>query len=291
MKEKTMNYQIKNDKITMVISSLGAEPQSLVFEEREYLWQGDKTYWFRRAPLLFPMIGPTRDNKISVNGVLYDMPNNGFARDTEFSFVEKTDSSITFVLEDSEKSRKENYPFGFVLKVTYSLLSDGYEAKAEIKAKDDLWYTFGWHPAFSLDINGKGTELDTYSVHFSENEDCTKKTAVNGVFQYFPSFLNGNEFKLSRELTDFGAIILDGVNSREVTLKSSSGPHGVKATLGTMDTFTVWTCAPQHGQYVCLEPMVSFGDSARDLELKNMKETRELKKGGSVVYTNTFHVF
>ena len=286
-----MNYQIKNDKITMVISSLGAEPQSLVFEEREYLWQGDKTYWFRRAPLLFPMIGPTRDNKISVNGVLYDMPNNGFARDTEFSFVEKTDSSITFVLEDSEKSRKENYPFGFVLKVTYSLLSDGYEAKAEIKAKDDLWYTFGWHPAFSLDINGKGTELDTYSVHFSENEDCTKKTAVNGVFQYFPSFLNGNEFKLSRELTDFGAIILDGVKSREVTLKSSSGPHGVKATLGTMDTFTVWTCAPQHGQYVCLEPMVSFGDSARDLELKNMKETRELKKGGSVVYTNAFHVF
>ena len=286
-----MNYQIKNDKITMVISSLGAEPQSLVFEEREYLWQGDKTYWFRRAPLLFPMIGPTRDNKISVNGVLYDMPNNGFARDTEFSFVEKTDSSITFVLEDSEKSRKENYPFGFVLKVTYSLLSDGYEAKAEIKAKDDLWYTFGWHPAFSLDINGKGTELDTYSVHFSENEDCTKKTAVNGVFQYFPSFLNGNEFKLSRELTDFGAIILDGVKSREVTLTSSSGPHGVKATLGTMDTFTVWTCAPQHGQYVCLEPMVSFGDSARDLELKNMKETRERKKGGSVVYTNTFHVF
>ena len=286
-----MNYQIKNDKITMVISSLGAEPQSLVFEEREYLWQGDKNYWFRRAPLLFPMIGPTRDNKISVNGVLYDMPNNGFARDTEFSFVEKTDSSITFVLEDSEKSRKENYPFGFVLKVTYSLLSDGYEAKAEIKAKDDLWYTFGWHPAFSLDINGKGTELDTYSVHFSENENCTKKTAVNGVFQYFPSFLNGNEFKLSRELTDFGAIILDGVKSREVTLKSSSGPHGVKATLGTMDTFTVWTCAPQHGQYVCLEPMVSFGDSARDLELKNMKETRELKKGGSVVYTNTFHVF
>ena len=291
MKEKTMNYQIKNDKITMVISSLGAEPQSLVFEEREYLWQGDKTYWFRRAPLLFPMIGPTRDNKISVNGVLYDRPNNGVARDTEFSFVEKTDSSITFVLEDSEKSRKENYPFGFVLKVTYSLLSDGYEAKAEIKAKDDLWYTFGWHPAFSLDINGKGTELDTYSVHFSENENCTKKTAVNGVFQYFPSFLNGNEFKLSRELTDFGAIILDGVKSREVTLKSSSGPHGVKATHGTMDTFTVWTCAPQHGQYVCLEPMVSFGDSARDLELKNMKETRELKKGGSVVYTNTFHVF
>ena len=286
-----MNYEIKNDKIKMVVSSLGAEPQSLVFEGREYLWQGDKTYWFRRAPLLFPMIGPTRDNKISVDGVLYDMPNNGFARDTEFTFLSQTDSSITFVLEDSDKSRKENYPFGFELKVTYTLLSDGYEAKAEISAKDDLWYTFGWHPAFSLDINGEGTELDTYSVHFSEKENCTKKTAVNGVFQYVPSFLNGDEFKLSRELTAYGAIILDNVKSWEVTLTSTSGPHGVKATLGSMDTFTVWTWAPQHGQYVCLEPMVSFGDSERDLDIKKMKETRELKKGESVVYVNSFHVF
>ena len=286
-----MNYEIKNDKIKLTVSSLGAEPQSLIYEDREYLWQGDKTYWFRRAPLLFPMIGPTRDNKISVDGVLYNMPNNGFARDTEFTFVENTGSSLTFVLEDSEKSRKENYPFSFVLKVTYSLLEDGYEAKAEIKAKDDLWYTFGWHPAFSLDINGKGTELDTYSVHFSEEEDCTKKTAVNGVFEYVPSFLKGKEIKLSRELTDYGAIILDGVKSREVTLTSSLGPHGVKATLGTMNTFTVWTCAPQHGQYVCLEPMVSFGDVERDLDIKRMKETRELKKGESVVYVNSFHVF
>ena len=142
-----------------------------------------------------------------------------------------------------------------------------------------------------MDINGKGTELDTYSVHFSQKENLTKKTAVNGVFQYFPSFVDGDEFKLSRELTDFGAIILDNVKSREVTLTSSKGPHGVKADLGTMDTFTVWTCAPQHGQYVCLEPMVSFGDSARDLDIKKMNETRELKKGESVVYVNSFHVF
>ena len=84
-----MLYEIKNDNITLVVSSLGAEPQSLLFQGREYLWNGDKAYWFRRSPLLFPMIGPTKDSKISVDGVLYDMPNNGFARDTEFTLVEK----------------------------------------------------------------------------------------------------------------------------------------------------------------------------------------------------------
>ena len=113
-----MLYEIKNDNITLVVSSLGAEPQSLVFQGREYLWNGDKAYWFRRAPLLFPMIGPTKDSKISVDGVLYDMPNNGFARDTEFTLVEKKEESVTLRLEDSEKSRRENYPFGFVLTVT-----------------------------------------------------------------------------------------------------------------------------------------------------------------------------
>ena len=82
-----MLVTLKNEKITMVVSTLGAEPQSLVFEGREYLWNGDKEYWFRRAPLLFPMIGPTKDDKIGYQGKEYKMPNNGFARDTEFSLV------------------------------------------------------------------------------------------------------------------------------------------------------------------------------------------------------------
>ena len=286
-----MLYSLENENIRMTVSSLGAEPQSLIFEGREYLWQGDKTYWFRRAPLLFPMIGPTKDNKISFGGVVYDMPNNGFARDREFVLLEKSEDSVTLVQEDTELSRKENYPFGFVLKVTYTLLSDGYEAKAEITAKDDLWYTFGWHPAFSLDINGEGTDLDSYSVHFSEKESCDKKSARDGVFHFTPGFLNGDSFDVSRTLTDFGPIILDGVKSKEVTLTSSKGPHGVKATMGEMTTLTVWTCAPLHGQYLCIEPMLSFGDTTRDIDITKMNETRKLEKGKTAVYKNTFRVF
>ena len=85
-----MNYEIKNDKITMVISSLGAEPQSLIFEGREYLWQGDKTYWFRRAPLLFPMIGPTKDNKISVE-FLNQIDYNTLEEETTTNVLEITE--------------------------------------------------------------------------------------------------------------------------------------------------------------------------------------------------------
>ena len=103
-----MLVKLKNDKITMVISTLGAEPQSLVFEGREYLWNGNKEYWFRRAPLLFPMIGPTKDDKIGFEGKEYSMPNNGFARDMEFTLVGQSESEAVFVLEDTAETREKS---------------------------------------------------------------------------------------------------------------------------------------------------------------------------------------
>lgn len=286
-----MLVTLHNGETQMTISTLGAEPQSLVFEGREYIWNGDKEYWFRRAPLLFPMIGPTKDNQITVGGKLYDMPNNGFARDTEFSVLETGADWATFVLEDSEETRTKNYPFGFVLKVTYTLLADGYRAMAEITAKDDLYYTFGWHPAFSLDINGKGTDFETYTVNFDKEEKIGKRTPVNGVFEYSaPDFLTGDSLALKREDADKGAYIFEGLNSDEVTLTSTEGEHGVTVELGDMKVFTVWTCT-KHAQYVCLEPMMSFGDATRTQELSEMKETLSLKKGETAIYENTFKVF
>ena len=127
-----MLITLKNEKMTMIISTLGAEPQSLVTEGREYIWNGDKEYWFRRAPLLFPIIGPTKNDMIGYKGKEYKMPGNGFARDTEFTLVSQKEDSATFVLEDSEETREKYYPFGFILKVTYTLLENGYKAKAEI---------------------------------------------------------------------------------------------------------------------------------------------------------------
>lgn len=286
-----MTITLKNGKTKMIISSLGAEPQSLIFENREYLWNGDKEYWFRRAPLLFPVIGPTKDNKIKASGKFYDMPGNGFARDLEFKVLSHDEKTAIFELEDSEETRNKYYPWGFILTVSYTLDENGYTSKATIKAKDDLYYTFGWHPAFSLDINGKGTPLETYTVNFEKEERLNKKTVVDGKFVYQNDFLVGDSFDLNREMTDYGAIILDNVNSDEVTLTSSKGEHGVTVTMGDMSTLTVWTTAPKHAQYICIEPMLSFGDTERKEDIENMTESRLLKKGEEISYENTFTVF
>lgn len=286
-----MIITLKKGKASLAISSLGAEPQSFIREGIEYIWQGDPAFWPRHAPLLFPMSGPTKDSKISAKGKVYDMPNNGFARETEFTGTQLCEDTAQFVLEDSPALKERYYPYGFILTVTYTLDEDGYTAKAEVTAKEDLYYTFAWHPAFSLDINGKGTDLETYSLSFEENEELDRKYQIAQGFVTEPRFLVGDSIDFTRKETDKGPIVLEGVKSREVTLTSSEGEHGVTVFLGDMSTLVCWTKEQVRGQFLCIEPMVSFGFNSRPLEIENMSETRFLEKGKTEKWENRFTFF
>ncbi len=284
---------LQNQKLSMKIALLGAEPQSLVSNESgiEYLWSGDKAYWPRRAPLLFPMTGPTKDGKVEAAGVTYPMPTNGFARDLDFTLLSQTPDKAIFELQDSETTL-QFYPYGFRLRVTYTLLHDGFKAEAEVYAKEDLFFTFGWHPAFSLDINGIGSPLESYSVTFEKEESVDRKRPVDGIFVTEKKFLdNSKTLNLSREETDKGPIVLNGLTSKHVTLTSKHGAHGVRVERGNLDTLVIWTVAPQHGQYLCIEPMHSFGDIKREFALEKMDEALPLKTGESRTFFSSFHFF
>ena len=281
---------LKNSNCSLTISTLGAEPQSFILNGIEYIWNGDKAHWPRRAPLLFPVTGPLREDSVAVNGVQYKMPGNGFARDTEFTLVSTTDDSATYVLTDNEYTR-QFYPLAFKLTVTYTLKDAAYTASCTIEApSEDIYFTYGWHPAFSLDINGKDCPLETYSLSFSKNERLDRRYQVNGIFNVEKDFLVGDTIELSRKETDKGPIALWNVKSDEVTLTSTQGEHGVTATLGSFDTFVAWTPA-NNAQFICLEPMYSFGDASRPLEMSQMYGIRKLSKGETVTYTNEFRFF
>lgn len=284
---------LQNEKLSMKIALLGAEPQSLFSKESgiEYLWNGDPEFWPRRAPVLFPMTGPTKESKIEAGGLPYTMPNNGFVRDLEFSLLSQSSDKATFELQDSSATL-QYYPYGFRLKITYTLLDDGFKAEAEIYAKDTLYCTFGWHPAFSLNINGQDTPLESYSVTFEKKESVDRKTPFNGVFVTDKKFLdNSDKLNLTREQTDKGPIILNGLSSKHVTLSSKNGKHGVRVQRGNLDTLVIWTVAPKHAQYICIEPMHSFGDTKRAFSLEKMDEVIALKAGESKLFFSSFHVF
>ena len=284
---------LQNEKLSMRIELLGAEPQSLFSKESgiEYLWNGNPEYWPRRAPVLFPMTGPTKDSKIEASGTTYTMPNNGFARDLEFTLLSQSSDKAIFELEESEATLRF-YPYGFKLRVTYTLLDDGYRAEAEVYAKEDLSFTFGWHPAFSLDINGKDTPLESYSVTFEKEESVDRKTPVNGVFVLDKKFLDASDtLHLDRAQTDKGPIVLNGLSSKHVTLTSRNGDHGVHVDRGNMETLVLWTVTPKHAQYLCIEPMHSFGDTKRNFALEKMEELFALKAGETKMFHSTFRIF
>ena len=52
-------YELKNEQITLMVESKGAEMKSLKCSETglEYLWQADPAFWGRTSPVLFPVVG------------------------------------------------------------------------------------------------------------------------------------------------------------------------------------------------------------------------------------------
>ena len=69
---------IKNEILSCDISEIGAEIKSLKKGDTEYIWCADPKFWGKSAPVLFPMIGSSKDNKYTLNGKTYPMKKHGF---------------------------------------------------------------------------------------------------------------------------------------------------------------------------------------------------------------------
>ena len=59
-----MNYTLKNEDLTAVISDIGGQTLSLSDHSgKEYIWHADPAIWEDHAPLLFPLCGEIKDGK------------------------------------------------------------------------------------------------------------------------------------------------------------------------------------------------------------------------------------
>jgi len=87
--------KIENEALVVEVSTFGAELQSISSKDgREWLWNGDEEWWSGRAPLLFPIVGGSLNDTVSVKGQDYTLQRHGFARKSEFNLVEKTELSL-----------------------------------------------------------------------------------------------------------------------------------------------------------------------------------------------------
>lgn len=262
-----MIYEIKNHSITLQADTFGAEMHSLKHGSLEYLWQcGDA--WKRYAPILFPFISSPKERKYLVNGKEYSMKaNHGFARDMEFELKQHSADELVFELKANEET-KSQYPFDFILLVTYKLLKNGVEIQHKVlnTGISPMYFYLGGHPAFNCPID-EGTFTD-YEVVYEKPENLKHQ---NG--KQIQNVSENRIIPLTRALFDNDAIILDHPNSKAITLRSEKSAHSVTVEFPESDAIAVWSpTGDDLAAFVCLESWTSvpvdFDNDEAELEKK-----------------------
>lgn len=257
-----MIYTIKNDILSVSVSSLGAELWSINYGGKEMLWQGDKKYWGGRAPIMFPICGRLFEGKYTYGGKEYTMPNHGIARSSEFALKEICDEKLVLTLKSTEKTR-EHYPFDFTFDVCFSL--EGGKLSVEYIVTNDqiegkLIFALGGHPAFNVPYED-GTAFEDYYVEFSDFCPAKRVDFSPACFCTYEDKLyrceGTRKIDLSHDLFDDDAIFLYDV-AKEITLGSDKSPISVNMKYEGMKYIGLWHAPKTDAPYICIEPWLSI---------------------------------
>ena len=287
-----MNYQISNEYISISVSSLGAELQSLVKDGKEYLWNGDEKYWPERSPLLFPYVGRFTDGKYLLNGTEYEMGIHGFARHLTYDLVEKSDNRLVFELCDNEDTFK-SYPYHFALQVCYELNGQTISITYGVRNLSDerMYFGIGGHPGFALPFD-EGLDFSDYYLEFDGKSFPTRvgHTAacfLSGVDESFP-LERDSVLKLAHNMFDDDAIVLKNMSDK-VTLKSDKGDRQVTVSYPNLPYLGLWHAPQTEAPYICIEPWTSL-PSRQDVveEFKYKYDLIRLNEGEE--YNNTWSI-
>lgn len=246
---------VKSDDITLQVSSLGAQMESVKFDGKEMLWQGDEKYWKGKAPVLFPISGGMKDRAYTYKDIPYSMPFHGLARQSEFEVVEVSENSVSLKLSANEYT-KEYYPFDFDFIVTY--IVDGATVKVIYKVinkgEESMYFSFGSHESFNT-FGG----FCNHSLVFEKEERFLSSVVspTSSLLDHtYDDFGKGKTLNLSYDLLIHNTFILAGLNSRAVTLMNKDK----KVATMQFDAPNLLVWSMPEAPYVCIEPWHNLPD-------------------------------
>ena len=280
-----MIYTIKNEKLSVSVSSAGAELISVRgCNGKEYIWQADKSYWGRHAPILFPVCGRLLDSKYTLDGVVYEMGSHGFARDSKFDLVEADDDSLTFVLKSSDITAKV-YPFDFSLFVKYVLNQSTLTMTIKVNNKSDktMPYMIGWHPGFT--ISGL---VDNYSIKVKNGINVKRNYMKPTLFVESESVdfpLSDGIFKLTeKEIYDEDTIILKDIGNESELVLDNRVVLRIRQS-DNLPYYAIWKAPNPKAEYICLEPWSDIPADGTEPECFDTKKMSRLSSGASESYS------
>ncbi len=252
-----MITKIENNSFSAEIKHDGAELHSLIKKDtgKEYIWYGKEEIWYGQSPILFPFIGRLLDDKYRYDGKEYSMQKHGFARKRPFTLVEKAENEAIF-FQTYDEDTLAMYPFKFELYIKFTLEDDRLKVTHTVKNIDDkkMYFSLGAHPGFNIEIGDK--------LVFDENETLVTeridKDSIVAVFDE-PLLDNAKEIEITNEIFVEDALILNGFNSKGLTLKKKNGEDILHFDMGDAPFLGVW--AKPGAPYVCIEPWWGVNDS------------------------------
>lgn len=267
-----MKFTLKNDSVSIAVKQYGAELSSFKSEDSniEYLWQGNPDVWYGQSPVLFPIVGTLLDNKYKVDGKEYEMFRHGIARKRDFELKEQGEDYITLTQKWNEETL-ERYPFKYVLDIEFRLCGKKLTVTHTVKNEGDstMYFSIGAHPGFNCKIGDK--------LEFAEPEKLVcEKIDTDSILdgKHYPTLDNETTIVITKDIFEGDALVLSGMKSDTVYLKSDLRPQYIKYNFGKAPVLGIW--AKPGAEYVCIEPWYGVNDSR---EVKNdFSEKRLIQK-------------
>ena len=242
------------------IALLGAEARSWRIAGRDLLWPGDPAIWSDISPILYPVVGWTRDGEERVDGVRYPLALHGFARFETFAVETSGPDFARLTLTDNERTRAI-YPFAFALALEYRLSADALAIAIEVAnpGAKRAPYACGLHPGFPLAARRGGARGRARSVRKggAARGSAHSRRAALSERPRVRSRFSGRNLPLSDALFAHDALCFLDCNEPVARLHRRLGGvdhHGIRS----FQHAALWT--RPGAPFLCLEAWTGYSD-------------------------------
>ena len=274
------------------VAKLGAEARGWNVGGVELLWPGDPAIWPEISPILFPVVGWTRDGA-RVRGRQYDLRLHGFARRMSFEVESQRADFVRCLARDDVETRAV-YPFPFVLAVEYKLAALSLSITLEVTNSGDspMPYACGLHPGFNWPFASAARAGARVRFEAPERGDVPVM-APGGLIgaETRPIALEGGDILRLDDPALFARDALCFLDPASASLRfEQSDGSALEMARGDFPHMALWT-RPE-APFLCLEAWTGFSDPMNFAgDLFEKPSMRVLEKGASARHAAHYRYF
>ncbi len=240
------------------IALAGAEARAWRVGGRELLWPGDPAIWSQISPILFPVVGWTRDGA-RIDGRHYPLGLHGFAAAQTFAPDARSERAARLTLRENAQTLAR-YPFAFRLTIDYRLGDNALEIAIEVENKDaqPMPYACGLHPGFRWPF--AGWPRGACEIRFEKAERPQVPVIAPGGLispRNRPIPIEGAALKLTDQLFADDALCFIDPASRSLRFVEPGGA-AIELALGGFPHAALWT--RPGAPFLCLEAWTGYSD-------------------------------